>query len=233
MSKEQLTAVLVHGAGTGAWIWEDVQSRLSIPSVAIDVPLHESGATPDHCVGLIEKQLRSLEPCDFVIVLHSWAGVLAGSLANALGERIIHTVYLSAVIPAAGASFVDTMPIPQRWILRLLYSRNPEGLKPSEAMIRKEYCNDLSESAAQMVVDRFTVQRPEPYLTPVPGPHRDAASTYIRLGQDQSVPPALQRKYASNLQNPGTVTINAGHLAMLSRPAEVATVIEALKQDIA
>lgn len=226
MAKENMTAVLIHGAGTGAWVWEEVQSKLGITSLAIDLPLHESLSTPEYCAGIIQEQLAALDGTRFVLVLHSWAGVLAGVLANALGDSLLHTVYLSAVIPADNTSFVDALPIPGRWILKLLYSRNPDGLRPSESMIRKEYCNDLSEATAQMVVDRFTVQRPAPYLSSVPGPRPGAPSTYILLAQDRSISPSLQKKYARRVGNANVISLDAGHLAMLSKSAEIAAAIE-------
>lgn len=217
--------VLVHGAGTGGWVWDEVRSHLRGTSTAVDLPLHEPGCTPSACADLIAESLGARPSSPVLMVLHSWAGGLAGMLAERLGARLVHVVYLSAVIPEDGSTFADTLPIPQRWILRLLYSRNREGLRPSDAMIRREYCNDLSEAQAEDVVRRFTTQRPEPFLTPVAGPPTAPPSTYIHLSVDRSVPPSLQRRSARRLREPTLRSIDAGHLAMLSRPAEVAAIL--------
>ncbi|MFP4206722.1 MAG: hypothetical protein ACLFSP_11485 [Spirochaetaceae bacterium] len=48
----------------------------------------------------------------------------------------------------------------------------------------------------------------------------------MTLAQDKSIPPQLQRKYLRRLGSPAVYSIDAGHLAMLSRPAEVVGAIE-------
>ncbi|TVR61023.1 MAG: alpha/beta hydrolase [Gemmatimonadales bacterium] len=217
--------VLVHGAGTGGWVWDGVRSHLRGTSTAVDLPLHEPGGTPSACADLIAESLGTRPSSPILLVLHSWAGGLAGLLAERLHGRLAHVVYLSAVIPEDGSTFADTLPIPQRWILRLLYSRSRDGLRPSDAMIQREYCNDLSEAQAEEVVRRFETQRPEPFLTPVAGPPAARTSTYIHLSMDRSVPPSLQRRSAGRLREPTLRSIDAGHLAMLSRPAEVAAIL--------
>ena len=225
MTTANATAVLIHGAGTGAWVWDRVTEKLSLPAVAVEMPLGEPGTTPQRCADLVMDALADRGDGSIILVLHSWAGVLSGLLAERLGSRLSQVVYLSAVVPPANGSFVDALPIPQRWILRHLCRGNQQGMRPADAMIRREYCNDLSPADASLVLERFTAQRAEPLLTKVPGPSADVPSTYITLSRDQSVPPSWQRRYLRRLAKPRPINIDAGHLAMLSQPEEVARVI--------
>ena len=225
MDKERLGVVLLHGAGTGAWVWDRVRRELEEPTIAVDLPLDEAGTTPAKCVARILRELDNHEIGRVVAVLHSWAGVLGGELQHALSGRLAHVVYLSAVVPHGGGSFVDALPVPQRWILKLLLRRNPNGLRPSDQMIRHEYCNDLTPADSCLVIDRFQVQRPEPFLIGTRPYRATGAETYITLGQDQSVSPALQKKNIKRVGTPEVVSIEAGHLAMLSRPVAVAASI--------
>ncbi|MGH7449166.1 MAG: alpha/beta fold hydrolase, partial [Longimicrobiales bacterium] len=45
----QSTVVLLHGAGTGAWVWDRVIDALELPSVALEVPGRKPNVTPDGC----------------------------------------------------------------------------------------------------------------------------------------------------------------------------------------
>ena len=156
MTTASRTAVLIHGAGTGTWVWDRVHEKLTLSAVAVEMPLGEEGTTPQRCADLVTAA-RSDRPEGVIIpVLHSWAGVLSGLPAERLGSRLSHVVYLSAVVPPANGSFVDTLPIPQRWILRHLCKRNQRGKRPTDATIRREYCNDLSPGDSELEIDRFT-----------------------------------------------------------------------------
>ncbi|TVR06449.1 MAG: alpha/beta hydrolase, partial [Spirochaetaceae bacterium] len=211
--------------GTGAWVWDRVTEKLSLPALPVEMPLGEEGATPQWCADVVMKALSDRGDGSIILVLHSWAGVLSGLLADRLGSRLSHVVYLSAVIPRENGSFVDALPVPQRWILRHLCKGNQQGMRPTDAMIEREYCNDLTADDSQLVLERFTAQRAEPLLTRVPGPSAEVPSTYITLSRDQSVPPSWQRRYLRRLTNPARAAADAGHLAMLSQADEVARVI--------
>ena len=76
MPTDEVTIVLIHGAGTGAWAWERVQARLPIPSLAVDMPLGEEGATPHRCADIVMAALSDSQTSRLIPVLHSWAGVL-------------------------------------------------------------------------------------------------------------------------------------------------------------
>lgn len=53
----EITIVLLHGAGTGAWVWERVLKELSMRAVALDIPGRTDGATPDNCAAALVAEL--------------------------------------------------------------------------------------------------------------------------------------------------------------------------------
>lgn len=222
--------VLLHGAGTGAWVWERVARRLTPPVFALDVPGRTPGATPEQASKEIEAQLDRQRVGTVVLVLHSLAGVLASSLAERLGSRLQHLIYVSAVVPSAGAAFVDALPAANGLILRLLFRFRKSGLKPSPSMIRRELCNDLSEEDTALVVARFEAEFPGLYLTRVGAPPT-VPGVYVRLLRDQSVPPQLQDAICARLPNLHIEDLDAGHLAMLSQPDRLADVLTRSVQD--
>lgn len=152
--------VFQHGAGTGAWVWERVISALPMESVALDVPGRKAGVTPENCSAELFSELERRGIDTVVLVLHSLAGVLAAGLATRLGSRLKGCVFISAVIPPDGGSFVDALGFANRTVLRLLFKFNPNGLKPSPAMIRRELCNDLTGQDGDQVVSRYEAEMP-------------------------------------------------------------------------
>lgn len=133
-----ITIVLVHGAGTGPWVWGRVVQALSVPTLAIQFPGRVTPTTPDEGAAEVVTQLDERGLSSVLLVLHSVAGVLAPGLAARLGHRMRKCVFLAAVIPPNGGSFVDTLSFPERLIIKVLFRLNRNGLKPSAAMIRRE-----------------------------------------------------------------------------------------------
>lgn len=222
---DNIVVVFVHGAGTGSWIWQSVRESLPIQSTAVDVDGRHRGATPPTCAQAIVEELDAAGIDRVALVLHSLAGVLAPELAQRLGQRLETTIFVSAVVPAQGKRFVDAMGFPANLILPILFKFNRQGLVPSESMLRREYCEDLSSSDANMLVKRYQAEWPGLYLSRVQAAGQLSRPVYIKLLEDRSVPPKLQNRMIGNLKRPNVVSIDAGHMVMLSKPGELAKVI--------
>lgn len=221
----QPTIILLHGAGTGTWVWERVIDKLSVPAHALDVPCRKPGVTPDSCAKELINDINKLGISSIILVMHSLSGVLAGEISKGLGSRLLSCVYVSGVVPPPNGTFVDALQFPNQVILHLLFKFNRNGLKPSSTMIRRELCNDLSEEDTEMVVKRYEAEFPGLYLKPVDEKTVLPPTTYIKLLKDQSITPKLQDSMIARLDRPRVVKINSGHLAMLSVPEELSTII--------
>jgi len=224
MSK-QVKIVLVHGAGTGPWIWEELQKSLPVPSILPEVGSRTTDANPSSCAENIIKQIDDAGAERVVLVLHSLAGVLASALQKRLGNRIASIVFLSAVVPTYGNSFLDTIGFPSSLALKILFKLNPRGLKPSEKMIRAELCNDLSDSYALKLIERYEAEWPGLYLARMEDSLDFPHSVYIYLKRDLCVPPKLQKRVIANLQKTTVVELEAGHMVMLSSPDALGEII--------
>lgn len=219
------TVVFLHGAGTGAWVWERVINELSVPTIALEVPGRRAGVTPEGCAEALAAEIDQQGIDLVVLVMHSLAGVLAPGLVARLGKRVKRLVFLSAVIPPSGGSFVDALGFVNRFILSILFKFNPQGLKPSPEMIRAELCNDLNPQDSEEMIARFTPEMPGLYLTPVGKFSPLPNATYIKLLKDQSVSPAQQNSMLARLAQPVVRELETGHMAMLSAPAALAKLI--------
>jgi pimeloyl-ACP methyl ester carboxylesterase len=224
MSNET-TIVFLHGAGTGAWVWEPVMKELSIPSVALDIPMRTAGATPENCSEALVAELDRRGIDSIVLVMHSLAGVLAPGLVARLGARLKRCIFVAAVIPPSGGSFVDALGFVNRQILCVLFKLNPKGLTPSPEMLRAELCNDLSPQDSEQVISHYTPEMPGLYLTSVGAFSPLPNATYIRLLKDKSVPLELQDTMLSRLSRPNVRELGTGHMAMLAAPKALADLI--------
>lgn len=220
--KNQPTFIFLHGAGTGAWVWDRVISALPVSSIALDVPGRKIGATPDSCSAEIFAELERRGVDSVVLVLHSLSGVLTAGLASKLGSRLKGCVFISAVIPPHGGSFVDALGVVNRVIIRALFKFNPKGLKPSPKMIRNELCNDLTDHDADLVVSRYEAEMPGLFLTPIGSTPSLPKCLYVKLLNDKCVLPAQQDRMIARLENTRVTEIEAGHLVMLSAPEALA-----------
>lgn len=223
--KNQTTLILLHGAGTGPWIWDRFRESVSLPCVAIDVPSRHSQATPKSCTDQIVQKIDELNINRLVLVLHSLSGVLASELASRLGDRLVSTVFVAAIVPAANQRFVDVMGFPTSLILKILFKFNKNGLKPSDSMLRAELCNDLASQEASFLIDRYQPEWPGLYLGRVQGAQSIQRPIYIRLTNDQSVSLKLQDQIIENLSHPTVMELDAGHMAMLSKPEALGKMI--------
>jgi pimeloyl-ACP methyl ester carboxylesterase len=114
------TFVLVHGAMHGGWCWSDVQRRLQRRGHDVHRPTltgqgdRRAALTPEVGVATHVADLADLlwfeDLSEVHLVLHSYAGILAGPLVERAGERLASVVYLGAFVTAPGESLLDVEP---------------------------------------------------------------------------------------------------------------------------
>jgi len=113
------TYVLVHGRGSGGWLWDPVASLLREAGHVVHAPTllgvgeraDEGGPATNltthvqQIVGLIEEQGTQV----VVLVGFSYGGVVVEGVAAAIPERIAQLVLVDAVMPVEGKSIVDSL----------------------------------------------------------------------------------------------------------------------------
>lgn len=115
------TFVLVHGAFQGGWVWEETAEVLRAMGHAVHVPaltgcghlhhgLRQGVTLYDHVTDVLDH-LRLHDARNAVLVAHSLSGMTCGAvLARAAGTTHAprRAVYVDAIMPERGRSFVDT-----------------------------------------------------------------------------------------------------------------------------
>ena len=131
------TFVLVHGAMHGGWCWAPVHRLLARRGHDVHRPTltgqgdRRASLTPE--LGLathvqdIEDLLWFEDLSEVHLVLHSYAGVLAGPLAERAEERLASVVYVGAFVTGPGQSLLDVEPPETAARYREQVEENGEG----------------------------------------------------------------------------------------------------------
>jgi pimeloyl-ACP methyl ester carboxylesterase len=220
--------LLVHGAWAKGWAWGFVQAeleKLGVRSATVDLPSAEAPpSTVSDDAAAIRAALDGLgEPA--VLVGHSYSGVPVTE-ASAGNERVSHLVYVCAIMPEAGQTTLGLMgEDPHPSALGDSIVATEDGLSTLDrAGAKAVLFNDVSEEQAAPIIEALGTHRVSTF-----GEGTDAIgwkehpSTYVLTTEDLVFSPDLQRRMAANADR--VVEVDAGHIPLLSRPAEVARAI--------
>ena len=129
------TFVLVHGAWHGGWCWRDVRATLEANGARVLSPtmtgLGERAHLRDPIPSLsthiqdIVAAIEAEECENFILVGHSYGGMVITGVADRMKSRIRHIVYLDAAVPCDGQTFASQAP-----------GATPESVAASEAAFR-------------------------------------------------------------------------------------------------
>ncbi|QLC23546.1 alpha/beta hydrolase [Parasphingopyxis sp. CP4] len=114
------TFLLVHGAWHGGWCWRDVRAVLEGAGHRVITPtlsgLGERAHLMSPEIGLathiedILAVIRFEDLSNFVLVGHSYGGMVITGVVDAMRDRISHIVYLDAARPTHGQSMITQGP---------------------------------------------------------------------------------------------------------------------------
>jgi pimeloyl-ACP methyl ester carboxylesterase len=114
------TFVLVHGAMHGGWCWRDVRRRLWAQGHDTFTPSlsgqgeHAGWLSPEIGVATHVDEVGALcemeDLSQVTLALHSYAGTLAGPLAERLQGRLSAVVLLGAIVVRPGECLLDMEP---------------------------------------------------------------------------------------------------------------------------
>ncbi len=131
------TFVLVHGAMHGGWCWGEVGALLSGRGHRVYAPSlcgqgeRRGQLTRDVGLGTHVTDLADLlwfdDLTDVHLVLHSYAGVLAGPVAQRVGERLTSVTFAGAFLTGPGECLLDVEPPDTAARYRQLVGTHGEG----------------------------------------------------------------------------------------------------------
>lgn len=194
----------------------------------------------------------------FVLVGHSMAGLTIPEVARRAPERVAHLVFVSCSVPAEGESILEVLTgdasdvgemaaekieaekieaakIEAERIEAVEQSGEATGPQLDDARVIEMFCNDMDEAQTRFVLDHFGNEALPVISERVSraGLSPDIPKTWVRLLQDAVLTLDIQDRQIANLEaSPGgTVTVielDAAHNAMISRPRELAEILDGI-----
>lgn len=225
--------VLVHGSYHGSWSWDRLTPELERRGhrvTAVDLPISDPAAGASEYADAAIAQVDWSEPP--VVVGHSVAGLVIPVIA---ARRPVHRlVFLAAMLAKPGTSAATQRaaePIDGQVELA-----NPEwidlgnnvwmvGPNTATAMFFPDATpEDAAWAAAKLRPQSYRVMNEISPLEVWP----DVPSSYIVCRADRAVNPAWGRRAARERLGIEALEIDGGHSPFLTRPGELATLMEPL-----
>jgi pimeloyl-ACP methyl ester carboxylesterase len=214
--------VLVHGSWADGSSWGKVIPLLQargLHVVAVQNPL--SSLADD-----VAATTRAINMQDGPVVLvgHSWAGVVISQAGN--NDKVSALVYVSAFAPDNGQSINDLIKgLPAPPYLETLGKDERGFLYLAADSVNRYFAPDLPSAQQKLIA---ATQGPWFYgCLDDKVSHaawHDKPSWFVLSEKDQIIDPRLQHGMAATMKAT-TTSVQAGHLALLSRPGDVAAAI--------
>lgn len=235
-SSDVTPIVLVHGGGFGASCWDLLLDHLAGPVLAVDLPGRGAHPAPLGAVdlaGAAASVAFDVDAAGFdevVLVGHSLAGCSMPGAIGLLGDRVRHAVFVACTVPPDGQSAFDTLD-PEIQAMARAGGGDGSGLLDA-AIARRIFGNDLDDEQFAWCLSRMVPEATALTMEPVDlAPLRSALSrTWIRPLRDAIVAPEKQLRFAANAGDCPTVDLDAGHMCMISKPAELAALLDDIAQ---
>jgi pimeloyl-ACP methyl ester carboxylesterase len=114
------TIVLAHGAWSSAWAWKKVRPLMAAAGHTFYMPSYTGLGERHHLanpsndlethiadvLGVIEAE----ELKDFVLMGHSYGGMVATGVADRARDKVSKLIYLDAFVPRDGQALIDLLP---------------------------------------------------------------------------------------------------------------------------
>jgi pimeloyl-ACP methyl ester carboxylesterase len=229
------TVVLVHGAFADASGWTDVVTDLQRDGHTVYAPANPlRGLTSD--AAYVRAFLETLEG-PVVVVGHSYGGAVITNAATGLGH-VKALVYIAAFALDEGESVGQATALGANGeapdLLAVTVIRPFPGAAEGDGdaylnpdVFPQVFCQDLPVELATVM---GAAQRPAALASLVqpsgPPAWRDIPSWYMVASSDRVIPPAAERVMAERA-GATTVEIESSHVAMISHPDEVLSLIRA------
>jgi pimeloyl-ACP methyl ester carboxylesterase len=235
--------VLVHGAFGGAWSWEPVVPGLEaaghdvtafdLPGSGVDdTPI--DGVTLDAYAERIGSVLAS-DPEPAILVGHSMGGIAITQAAGRFPDRIALLVYVAAFLPRDGQSLLALTQTPEgsgdQIQASIVVAGDPPVATMPDAAARTAVYGLATDEQFAWATARRRAQAVEPFATPVSIDDEVVGAiprAYVHCLQDNSIPPALQRRMVRENPCVEVLEIDTDHAPQLSATAELVAALDQL-----
>jgi pimeloyl-ACP methyl ester carboxylesterase len=228
-----MNLVLVHGSYAGGWIWDLVRPDLERRGhrvTVVDLPISDPDAGGSAYAQAIADAVDWTEPP--VLVAHSSSGLVAPIVAE--GHPVRRMIFVAAMLARPGMSANEQRgaepidaPAPPTTVQWTDLGNGVWSVGPDTAT--ELFWHDAPPDVAAWAVARLRPQSYRPMTETSPlAAWPDVPSAYIACRDDHATNPAWQLTASRERLGVEPVELDGGHSPMLSRPAELAEVLDGL-----
>ena len=218
--------VLVHGAFADGSGWRGVYDELTRKGYRVSIVQNPLTSLADDVAATRRIIARQNGPT--VLVGHSYGGTVITEAG--VDEKVVGLVYVSALAPDVGESTGEQfkeIPAPPEFVIE----PGPDGFGfVNLEKFKLGFANDTSDADAAFLRDSQVPINMAAFGTKVTkAAWRTKPSWFIVATQDHAIAPKLLRKQAERI-GAEIVEIEASHVPFITKPKEVAAVIEKAAQ---
>lgn len=218
--------VLIHGAGDGGWYWHLLEAEMRARGhavVAPDLPADDDQADLNAYADVVVEAAGNLS--DVVVVGQSFGAFTAPLVADRLNADVL--VLVAGMVPAPGET-------PDDWWENTGFAdavreqANRDGGKTGHEDPYISFLHDVDRQLAEEALSRER-GHPSPAALGMPWP-LDAVpavpTRFVLCTEDRFFPPDFMRGLVTGRLGIVPDEITSSHCVALSRPAELATLLE-------
>lgn len=226
--------VLVHGSGQNAGCWSRVAARLRARGHAVAAPDLPKRAADwrleDHAARIAQSVTQPVAGPGTVVVAHSFSGVFLPLVPRTNPCGLL--VFLAAVVPEPGKSVRDQLGEDGSMFSEAWLAAGPRWFDKSqeENLAREFLFHDCDEATVAWALGTMELYDTRPLVTQ-PAPFRDwpaVPAVSIVPTEDRTLTPGWGRRISRRVLGREAIEIEAGHCPHMSRPREVADLLERL-----
>jgi pimeloyl-ACP methyl ester carboxylesterase len=169
-----------------------------------------------------------------LLVGHSMAGITLPPVVGLREDVLAGVVFVACTVPAHGQSCAEAMAleVTDDAAVRL---EEPADEMTGEDRARRSFGNDLDDEQYAWMTDRMlggeafgVVAEP----CDLSGLTEAVPRFWVRLGLDAIVVPAMQDAGIGNIGGAEVIDLDAGHMAMVGRPVELAGILDDIAERV-
>lgn len=219
-----MEVVLVHGTTQSPRGWELLVLALTDRGHtchAVDLGTTPSGQSSSAFARTVAEQVVVTSP---IVVAHSGAGLLLGAISQALDAK--NQVFLGAVIPDGRRSLMSEI---QQHAAEIFYldwlGKDPVG---DVGVARRFLFHDCDESTADWACTTLRLFFPESVYNEVVPLDLATPATVIVPRSDRTIRASWMERAADDRLGVSAIIVDGGHCPHVSRPVQVAEIIDAI-----
>jgi pimeloyl-ACP methyl ester carboxylesterase len=217
--------VLVHGAWADGSGWKGVHDILVKDGYKVSIVQEPETSFKEDVAATKRMVAQQDGPC--VVVAHSYGGAVITEAAS--DPKVVALVYVAAHMPDAGESEAeDGKRFPSDLSKSTAIKKTADGFTYLDpAQFHEYFAADLPNEVAAFMARSQVLNFAENFNAVITTPAwRSKPSWMLVPTKDRTINPDLERWYAARAKSHVTEVSGASHCVYVSRPKEVAAVIE-------